>query len=166
PDGVAYTPRPGSPLLTEAFRTGTIPTLPAKIGDLIRNGSPHPTAGERAAREYHRFAANSSGPVDVEAEAAAMRYKGDNGTGSTAILIRVIPSLLRRGEHPNDVLERIVGAVLDVGPKEWRQVEEHAAEIKETRSRILSGYNNLLLRSFDPATGQIPDWLPGDIHEQ
>src|SRR5262249_41671156 len=75
-------------------------------------------------------------------------------------------SLLRRGEHPNDVLERIVGAVLDVGPKEWRQVEEHAAEIKETRSRILSGYNNLLLRSFDPATGQIPDWLPGEFHEQ
>src|SRR6476659_8644309 len=37
-------------------------------------------------------------------------------------------------------------------------------EIKATRKRILSAYNNLLLRDYDPATREIPGWLPGEYH--
>jgi hypothetical protein len=37
-------------------------------------------------------------------------------------------------------------------------------EIKATRKRVLSAYNNLLLKDYDPATGEIPGWLPGEYH--
>ena len=70
---------------------------------------------------------------------------------------------MRKGEHPNDVLERVVGAVMEMATRcslDWAQGEEE----KLTRQRILSAYNNLLLKDFDAATGDVPAWLPGEFH--
>jgi hypothetical protein len=50
---------------------------------------------------------------------------------------RVIPSLLRKGEHPDDVLERVVSAVMGMA-KRCRLKWSETVEIKATRKRILS----------------------------
>jgi RecA-family ATPase len=106
----------------------------------------------------------SEGPVDVEAELAAMEYESAAGNGVNATVCRVIPSLLRKGEHPADVLEHVVAAVMTMAERcglKWSEQKE----IKDTVSRILSAYHNLLMRDFDPAIDGVPEWLPGDFHE-
>lgn len=100
----------------------------------------------------------SEGPVEVEAELAAMA----EGKSVNAAQIRIIPSLLRKGEHPDDVLKLVVNETMArVGDRlQWSRTVEVHAVIK----RILSAYKNLLLKDYDPATGIIPDWLPGEFH--
>ena len=92
-----------------------------------------------------------------------MEFESSTGNGVNATVCRVIPSLLRRGEHPDDVLERVASAVMGMA-KRCRLKWSETVEIKATRKRILSAYNNLLLRDYDPATGEIPGWLPGEYH--
>ena len=159
-DGVRYTPREGTPPLTDAYRAGTIPPLPGKIDALIREPS-HRPHGPRAGSE---FIAASGDPVDVEAELIAMEYESRAGNGVNVTLCRVIPSLLQKGEHPGDVLERIVAAVTEMAERcglKWSVT----LETKSTVRRILSAYHNLLLKDHDPATGGVPGWLPGEFHE-
>src|SRR5262249_45699168 len=98
----------------------------------------------------------SEGRLDGEAALAAMK---PTGASVNDTVCRVIPSLLRRGEHPSDVLERVVSAVMEMA-KRCRLKWSETVEIQATRKRILSPYNNLLLRDYDPATGDIPGWLP------
>ena len=106
-------------------------------------------------------------PVDAGALLAGLQ---PSGAAVNEALKHVIPSLLRRGEHPDDVLERVVNAVmavakehgLDQGAKAWTR----KVEVECNRRRIQSGYANLLLKGYDPSTGEIPDWLPGDFHER
>ena len=105
----------------------------------------------------------SEGRLDVEAALADMEFESSTGNGVNATVCRVIPSLLRRGEHPDDVLERVVSAVMGMA-KRCRLKWSETVEIKATRKRVLSAYNNLLLRDYDPATGKIPGWLPGEYH--
>ena len=97
-------------------------------------------------------------PVDIEAELSAMT----NGKAVNDVQIRIIPSLLRRGEHPGDVLTAVVDETMTrVGARlNWTREEEIRIVIK----RILSAYKNLLLKDYDPATGVIPPWLPGEFH--
>jgi AAA domain len=77
---------------------------------------------------------------------------------------RIIPSLLRKGEHPDDVLEFIVNETMTrVGAAlNWSREEEIHIVIR----RIMSAYRNLLLKDYDPTTGVIPAWLPGEFHER
>jgi RecA-family ATPase len=99
------------------------------------------------------------GPVNLEAELAAMSA----GKSVNAVQIRIVPSLLRAGEHPDDALKFIVDETMErVGKRlAWsRQVEVHAVV-----KRIISAYKNLLLKDYDPATGVIPSCLPGEFHE-
>jgi AAA domain/Bifunctional DNA primase/polymerase, N-terminal len=156
-DGVTYSPREGAPPLPEAYRSGTIPPLPEKIDALIREPSYRPRSADSA------VVAASGAPVNVEVELGAMEYESATGNGINATVCRVIPSLLRKGEHPDDVLERIVASVMGMAERcglKWSQ----DAEVKETRKRVLSAYNNLLLRDYDPTTGGVPAWLPGEFH--
>jgi hypothetical protein len=105
---------------------------------------------------------SNDAPVDVEACLAAMTYQ-DRDASVNATLCRVIPSLLRRGEHPDDVLDRVVGAVMAMAERrrlDWSEKTEVGTTVK----RILSAYQNLLLKDYDPATGEIPVWLPGEFH--
>lgn len=159
-DGVRYTPREGTPPLTEAYRAGTIPALPGKIDALIREPSYRP----RSLRTGSEFIAASGDRVDVEAELAAMEYESKGGNGVNVTLCRVIPSLLRKGEHPDDVLERVVTAVMGMAERcklRWSVT----LETKSTVKRILSAYNNLLAKDYDPKADGVPAWLPGDFHE-
>src|SRR5262249_56515280 len=69
----------------------------------------------------------------------------------------------RRGEQPREVLERVVRAVMERA-KRCRLRWSETVEIQATRKRILSAYNNVLLRDDHAATGDIPGWLPGEYH--
>src|SRR5262249_56183537 len=102
----------------------------------------------------------SEGRLEGEAAVAAMKPPGASVNDTVR---RAIPSLLRRGEHPSDVLERVVSAVMEMA-KGCRLKWSETVEIQATRKRILSAYNNLLLRDYDPATGDIPGCLPGEYH--
>ena len=99
-------------------------------------------------------------PVDIEAELAAMA----DGASVNAVHTRIIPSLLRKGEHPDDVLELVVDETMTrVGAAlNWTR----EVEIRIVVRRILSAYRNLLLKDYDPTTGVIPAWLPGEFHER
>jgi hypothetical protein len=161
PDGATYRPREGTPSLAEAYRAGTIPALPEKLAKIIQGGATprHPHTPPKPTQDFE----DSGGPVDVEAALADMEFESSTGNGVNATVCRVIPSLLRRGEHPDAVLERLASAVMGMA-KRCRLKWSETIEIKATRKRILSAYNNLLLRDYDPATGEIPGWLPGEYH--
>jgi RecA-family ATPase len=161
PDGVRYASRSGMPTLVEAYKAGTIPALPEKLAEIIQSGATprRPHTPPRPTQDFE----DSGGPVDVEAALADMEFESSTGNGVNATVCRVIPSLLRRGEHPDDVLERVASAVMGMA-KRCRLKWSETIEIKATRKRILSAYNNLLLRDYDPATGEIPGWLPGEYH--
>jgi RecA-family ATPase len=97
--------------------------------------------------------------VDVDAELAGII---DGATANSA-QTRVIPSLQRRGEHPDDILELVVDATMKAADSSglgWTRNKE----IFEVRKRVLAGYK-LLLKDYDHTTGVIPTWLPGEFHE-
>jgi RecA-family ATPase len=96
-----------------------------------------------------------TGPIEFAAELATIT----DGASANAVQCRVIPSLLRRGEHPDDVLELVVDATL-AQVSGWTR----DAEVPVVTERIISAYKNLLLKDYDPSTGAIPDWLPGEFH--
>jgi RecA-family ATPase len=127
----------GAPLLTRKRR--------ATNGHDRAEGEPRPVDAPKT-------------PVDLDAELAAM----SDGKSVNAVHIAIIPSLLRKAIHPDDVMTLVVNETMArVGEKlEW----SHDAEKRIVIKRILSAYKNLLLKDYDPATGVIPDWLPGDFH--
>lgn len=98
-DGAIYKPREGTPVLTAAYRDGTIPVLPPGLATLITaNG--------------YRFASASQSetntkPVDVDAELAALQLGKINSTHC-----RVIGSLLSSGESYDEIVRRIVDATM------------------------------------------------------
>jgi hypothetical protein len=104
-----------------------------------------------------------SGPVDVEAQLAAMTFEGGKH-GVNETYKKVVPALLRQSVHPDDVLERFVGEAMAMAGRlelGWSREKE----VVRVRKSILSTLNNLLLKDYDPATGEIPGWLPGDFHQ-
>lgn len=103
----------------------------------------------------------NEGPVDFEEE---LEMLSDGRRKTNRFYTRVVPHLLQKGEHPDDVLDTLVQEVMErVGqykePK-WSEAEERRA----ARARILSCYR-FLLRSgkYDPADGVVPDWLPDNM---
>ena len=106
---------------------------------------------------------SNDGPVDVEAWFAAMAYK-DPDHSVNATYKKVVPALLLQGEHPDDVYDRFISEVMGMAKKAglgWQEKKEH----EDTRSRMLSTLNNLLLGDYDPASREIPSWLHGDFHQ-
>jgi hypothetical protein len=103
-------------------------------------------------------AAGGRASVELEAELASMC----DGASTNAAQTRIIPSLLRKGGHPDDVLKFVVDETMArVGARlSWTREKEIRAVVR----RILSSYKNLLLKDYDPATGVIPAWLPGELH--
>jgi RecA-family ATPase len=89
--------------------------------------------------------------------------KADAGGITNEVQCHLIPHFLRLGEHPHDVLVRVVVETMaHAGTRlGWNETEE----VKCVVRRILSAYRNLLLKDYDPASGAIPDWLPGEFHE-
>jgi AAA domain len=108
---------------------------------------------------------SAGGPIDVDARLETLSDAGTDDAGATTndVQHHVIPSLLRKGAHPDDVLEYIVDETMArVGDRlSWSR----AAEVRDVTLRIISAYKNVLLKDYDPASGAIPDWLPGEFHE-
>jgi RecA-family ATPase len=103
-----------------------------------------------------------TGPVDVEARLAAMRYGGTNGSSVNDTQKSVIPALLWRAIHPDEVIERVVDATMQMAQRDglnWNRIEE----IQAVAARCLSGLS-LLQKDYDATTGEIPRWLAGEFH--
>jgi hypothetical protein len=100
------------------------------------------------------------GPVDVETEIASIC----DGATANAAQCRIIPALLRKTMHPAEVLDYVVDATM-ARAKQCSLAWTREIEVTVVRRRIVSSYNNLLLKDCDPADGVIPVWLPGEFHE-
>jgi RecA-family ATPase len=109
-------------------------------------------------RASHNYLTSAKRLLIFDTELAAM----SDGKSVNAVHIAIIPSLLRKAMHPNDVLTLVVDETMTrVGERlDWSR----EAEVRIVIKRILSAYKNLLLKDYDPATGVIPDWLPGEFH--
>jgi RecA-family ATPase len=100
------------------------------------------------------------GPVDVEGEIASMC----DGATTNAAQCRIIPALLWKAMHPNEVRDYVVDATMAMAERHglnWTREKE----ICTVRQRIVSAYNNLLLKDCDHTGGVIPAWLPGEFHK-
>jgi RecA-family ATPase len=114
------------------------------------------TTGKRTERE---------GPVEAEAELAVMKFGDPNGAGVNATHCRVIPSLIWKGWHPDDIANLVVDATAQMAERsglKW----DRAAEERQVNERIAAAYHNLFEKDYDPTTGVVPVWLPMEFHTQ
>jgi hypothetical protein len=129
--------------------------------DLIKDGPPLLTS-KPSARVTGQAALEQRAdkPVDVDVELDLM----DEGASVNAVHCRIIPSLLYTAMHPDEVVQLVVDRTVEMAERKglgWSRSEEESIVAK----RIVSAYNNLLMKKYDPATGVIPSWLPGEFHE-
>jgi hypothetical protein len=119
--------------------------------------SPEPKTNENDFPEYN-------GPVDVDARLTAMKFGDDKGAGVNATVPSVICSLIWRACHPDDIYERIFGAISEMVKRDelkWEMV----VEAEKTNERIRCAYHNVFEKEYDPSTGVIPVWLPMEFHK-
>src|SRR5262249_17740323 len=86
-----------------------------------------------------------------------------NGAGVNDTVRSVIPSLIWKGTHPEEIFNQVFAALKQVAERdgaEWDMAKEAA----HTYKRIQSAYQNLFEKEYDPAGG-IPMWLPMEFHE-
>jgi RecA-family ATPase len=121
--------------------------------------------GERAALfpdDAHSAIEADAVPVDVEDRLAAMTYQ-DKDASVNATLCAVIPALIRRGTHPEDIFKQVYSSI-DLMVKRDNLLWDMEQETKKTNDRILSAYHNIFEKAYDPAAG-VPIWLPMEFHE-
>jgi RecA-family ATPase len=105
-----------------------------------------------------------NGPVDVDARLAAMKFEDKSGAGVNATIPSVIASLIWRACHPDEIFDRVMSAISEMVKRDglqWNMV----AEAEKTNERIRCAYHNVFEKEYDPLTGIIPVWLPGEFHE-
>src|SRR5262245_17240960 len=108
---------------------------------------------------------SNDGPVDVEARLAAMRYGAEDDTGVNATCCAVIPALIWKAWHPDQIHKLVLDAIMQMAGRSglnW----DRAAEERQTNERIAAAYHNLFEKDYDHTTGVIPIWLPMEFHEQ
>jgi AAA domain len=123
------------------------------------NGELFASADEGASHD------RSEVPVDTDADLTAMEFGNTDGRGVNATVCRVIPSLIWKGWHPDDIAAAVVDAAMQMAERcglEW----DRAAEEALTNKRILSAYHNLFEKDYDPSTGVIPVWLHGEFQDE
>jgi hypothetical protein len=117
-------------------------------------------AGSNGHDKKDREFKTSEGRLDVKAALAAME---PNGASVNDIQPRVILSLLQKAEHPNDVIDMVVDATMQMAARNqlpWTREVEVAAVTKRVRSGL-----ELLGREYDPTTGTVPLWLAQEFHD-
>jgi RecA-family ATPase len=105
------------------------------------------------------------GPVEVEAELAAMKFGDTNGAGVNATHCRVVPSLIWKAWPPDDIANLVVDVTMHMAERsglKW----DRAAEERQVNERIAAAYHNLFEKAYDPTIGVIPTWLPMEFHTQ
>jgi hypothetical protein len=105
-----------------------------------------------------------NGPLDVDERLAAMKFEDQNGAGVNATIPSVICSLIWRACHPDDIYERVFGAITQMVKRDGLQWDM-TAEAEKTNERIRCAYHNVFEKEYDPSTGVIPVWLPMEFHE-
>jgi RecA-family ATPase len=103
-------------------------------------------------------------PVDVEARLAAMEYKGEGPRGVNETCKSVIPALIWKAWHPQDIFDKVHPAIMAAAERAGATWNERA-EVEQTHKRIASGYRRLFEKEYDPASG-VPVWLPMEFHPQ
>jgi RecA-family ATPase len=94
-----------------------------------------------------------------------MKFSDTNGAGVNATHCRVIPSLIWKAWHPDDVANLVIDATMQMAERsglKW----DRAAEERQVNERIAAAYHNLFEKQYDPTTGVIPVWLPMEFHTQ
>jgi AAA domain len=122
------------------------------------NGSLFSPLNEEAAEKRE-------GPVNVEAEFAAMKHGDTNGAGVNATYCRVVASLIWKAWHPDDIVKLLVQAAMRMAKRdklEWSQ----AVEVENATRCVLNMYHTLFEKEYDHSTGVIPVWLPMEFHEE
>ena len=74
-----------------------------------------------------------------------------DGETVNAAQCRIVPSLLRKGEHPADVRDFVVDRTMSQIGTALGWTRER--EVKYVRKRIISAYNNTLLKHYALADG-------------
>ena len=102
-------------------------------------------------------------PVDPEVRLAIMRVGNSAGRGVNATLKHVIPAMVWRAAHPEDIHQKVMQALRAAVQRDnlswdWKKEE------RQTNERILAAYHNLLEKDYNPASG-IPVWLPMEFHQ-
>ena len=83
----------------------------------------------------------NDGPVDVEARLAVMKYGATDGTGVNATCCAVIPALIWKAWHPDQIHQLVLDAVMQMAERcglNW----DRAAEERQTTTRILAAYQS------------------------
>jgi RecA-family ATPase len=124
--------------------------------------------------EQHEFQVESAPPysendtptargarVDAEAELAAMRYRPNAGVVNDTHC-RVIPSLLRRGHEPDEVIDMVVAGTMSMA-RELNLGWSHAAEVAQVTARCVSTLRRM--QKGDDYT-LTPPWLPTEYIEE
>jgi hypothetical protein len=150
-DGAIYQPQEGAPLLTEAYRAGTIPVLPPGLVRLITANDYHFAHGAQSKSETER--------VDVAIELAELRLGKINSTHC-----RVIGSLLSAGERYDEIVERVVAATMKLAANHpelsWTR-EEEFRYVYQCTAGLLKGR----CREHMSITGEIPTWVMPELRE-
>jgi len=103
--------------------------------------------------------ARNGEPFDPEMALLAM---APDGASVEEVQRRVILSWLQRGEHPQDILDKIVDhtmAIADRAQLGWRR----DYEVSCVTTRICNQFRYAAKEHADART--LPPWLPGDLHE-
>jgi AAA domain len=104
-----------------------------------------------------------NGPIDVDARLAAMKFEDQNGAGVNATVPSVICSLIWRACHPDEIYERVQGALEQMVKRDGLQWDM-VAEAEKTKDRIRCAYQNVFGKEYNHTTGVIPVWLPMEFH--
>jgi RecA-family ATPase len=102
----------------------------------------------------------TDGRLDVDALLAAMP---PSGAGADEAQPRVLLALAQQGLHPDDIVEKVVDATMDMAARNglgW----DREIELRCVHSRFRHSLK-VLHDEYDPSTGVIPSWLHGDFHE-
>jgi RecA-family ATPase len=129
--------------------------------DLVENNGPLFTAREESNKTNNEA---EELPTDPEVRLAIMRFGSKSGRGVNATLCHVIPAMIWKATHPEDIHRKVMAALRATAGRDnlnW----DWKGEERQTNERILAAYHNLFEKDYDPAAG-IPVWLPMEFHER
>src|SRR5262245_25570783 len=129
--------------------------------DLVENNGPLFTAREEPNKTKNEA---EELPTDPEVRLAIMRFGSKSGRGINATLCHVIPAMIWKAMHPEDIHRKVMAALRATAGRDnlnW----DWKGEERQTNERILAAYHNLFEKEYDPAA-DVPVWLPMDFHER
>jgi RecA-family ATPase len=128
--------------------------------ELVENNGPLFTAREEPNKTNNEA---EELPTDPEVRLAIMRFGSKSGRGVNATLCHVIPAMIWKAIHPEDIHRKVMAALRATALRDnlnW----DWKAEERQTHERILAAYYNLFEKDYVPAAG-VPVWLTMEFHQ-